>query len=88
MYAIRSYYGKSFRITPSNYERAVREIEALLAEVDAQLADGRRSILGDDEPNYRITSYNVCYTKLLRQVLLQLPICTEVRVPAPHAQIQ
>jgi len=43
---------KSFRVTPSNYERVVREIEALLAEVDAQLADGRRSILGDDEPNY------------------------------------
>lgn len=43
---------KSFRITPSNYERAVREIEALLAEVDAQLADGRRSILGEEAPNY------------------------------------
>lgn len=43
---------KSFRITPRNHEKAVLHIEALLAEIDAQLADGRRSILAEAEPNY------------------------------------
>ena len=43
---------KSFRITPRNHEKAVTHIETLLADIDAKLADGRQSILGDAEPNY------------------------------------
>ena len=43
---------KSFRITPKHYGRAVEHISALLAEIDALLEDGRKSILGDDEINY------------------------------------
>lgn len=43
---------KSFRITPANYRRAAERIDALLAEIDTNLADGRASILGDATPNY------------------------------------
>ncbi len=43
---------KSFRITPRNHEKAVAHIEALLGDIDAKLADGRQSILGEAEPNY------------------------------------
>lgn len=43
---------KSFRITPERYEKACGHIEALLAEMDATLADGRASILGGDRLNY------------------------------------
>jgi len=43
---------KSFRITPRNHEKAIKHIELLLADIDARLADGRRSILGEPEPNY------------------------------------
>jgi glutathione S-transferase len=43
---------KSFRISEGNYKRAVERIEALLSEIDTSLADGRSSILGDNQPNY------------------------------------
>ena len=43
---------KSFRIDDSHYAKAVHHIEDLLADVDLRLADGRQSILGDDELNY------------------------------------
>ncbi len=43
---------RSFRITPTNYEKACQHIERLLAEMDATLSDGRASILGGDRPNY------------------------------------
>ncbi len=43
---------KSFRINDENHSRAVSRIEALLAEIDGWLEDGRASLLGAGEPNY------------------------------------
>lgn len=43
---------KSFRISRGHHEKAVKHIEALLAEVESKLGDGRRSILGGDTLNY------------------------------------
>jgi len=42
----------SFQITPGHYEKAVEHIEALLAEVESKLGDGRKSILGGSEINF------------------------------------
>ncbi len=43
---------RSFSITEGNVRKAVGHIEALLAEIDNRLTDGRRSILGGDSVNY------------------------------------
>ena len=43
---------RSFRITPTSYEKACRYIEEFLGDIDAALADGRRSILGGGALNY------------------------------------
>lgn len=43
---------KSFAISAAQYSKAVQNIEELLGEVDAKLADGRRSILGGSTINY------------------------------------
>lgn len=43
---------KSFRITEANYQKAVSHIDALLAEANARLGDGRKSLLGGDTVNY------------------------------------
>jgi glutathione S-transferase len=43
---------QAFRITPARHAKAVQHLEALLAEVEAQLADGRQSLLGGDTLNY------------------------------------
>jgi hypothetical protein len=43
---------KAFRITDTHYAKSVQHIEAILAEVDAALADSRVSILGDQTINY------------------------------------
>jgi glutathione S-transferase len=43
---------QAFRITPERQAKAVVHIDELLAEVEQQLADGRRSILGGDDTNY------------------------------------
>jgi glutathione S-transferase len=43
---------KAFRITPTRHEKAVRHVDELLAATEEKLADGRRSILGGEEPNY------------------------------------
>ncbi|MGK2925845.1 MAG: hypothetical protein ACSLE2_09500, partial [Lysobacterales bacterium] len=43
---------QAFRITPARKAKAVEHIDALLAEVEEKLADGRTSILGGDEINY------------------------------------
>ena len=43
---------KSFRITETNYARAVSRIEELLGETDASLEDGRKSLLGGDSLNF------------------------------------
>lgn len=43
---------KAFRVNESNYRRSCEHIEALLAETEARLADGRGSILGGDAINY------------------------------------
>ncbi len=43
---------RSFRINDEHYAKSVLRIEELIAEVDTQLADGRKSILGGDTINY------------------------------------
>ncbi len=43
---------KSFRITDTRYELARKGIEELLGDTERMLADGRSSLLGDDELNY------------------------------------
>jgi len=42
----------SFKINDTNYARSVAHIEQTLGDVDADLTDGRRSLLGADEINY------------------------------------
>ena len=43
---------KAFRVSEANYRKSCERIEALLAETEALLADGRRSILGGETINY------------------------------------
>jgi len=43
---------RSFSISDEHYAKAVLHIDELLAKVETQLADGRRSILGGDTINY------------------------------------
>ncbi|MFC1720621.1 glutathione S-transferase N-terminal domain-containing protein [Pseudomonadota bacterium] len=43
---------KSFRITSAHHEKAVSHIEALLADVETRLSDGRKSLLGGEIINY------------------------------------
>jgi glutathione S-transferase len=43
---------RAFAISDQQYARAVQQIEELLADVDTRLADGRRSILGEDEISF------------------------------------
>jgi hypothetical protein len=42
----------SFKINDTNYARSVGHIEQLLADIDADLNDGRHSLLGAGEVNY------------------------------------
>ena len=42
----------SFKINDAHYARVVERIEALLSDLEADLADGRVSLLGGDTPNY------------------------------------
>ena len=42
----------SFRINDHNYARAVERIEALLGDIEADLGDGRESLLGGHERNF------------------------------------
>jgi len=48
---------KSFRITRGHQAKAVEHINALLAEVESDLTDGRKSILGGDAINYTDISF-------------------------------
>jgi len=43
---------KAFRVTDSHYRKSCEHIESLLAETEARLDDGRRSLLGGDDVNY------------------------------------
>ena len=43
---------KAFRVNEANYRKSSEHIEALLADVEARLADGRHSILGGAAINY------------------------------------
>ena len=62
MYAIRSYYD-----TQSQHDRLLREGSGLVKlQVGAQIGRIRCNGL---YYSHRITSYNVCYTKLLREAV-------------------
>jgi glutathione S-transferase len=43
---------KAFRVNEAHYQKSCERIEALLAETEERLGDGRRSILGGDTINY------------------------------------
>jgi glutathione S-transferase len=43
---------KAFRVNEAHYGKSCERIETLLAETEAKLADGRRSILGGETINY------------------------------------
>lgn len=43
---------KAFRVTEAHYRKSCEHIETLLAEFEAKLADGRRSLLGGETINY------------------------------------
>lgn len=43
---------KSFRIDSGHYSRSVENVEALLADAEARLADGRKSLCGGDDSNF------------------------------------
>ncbi len=43
---------RAFRVNETNYRKSCERIEALLAETEARLEDGRRSILGGEMINY------------------------------------
>ncbi len=43
---------RALRVSPGHYQQSCEHIEKLLAGVEGQLADGRRSVLGDAEINY------------------------------------
>ena len=77
MYAIRSYYGSAVGRRAATLEqerdRLVEEVTSFRAL--AEQAEELRQLSGLQAPDlgsvrpaevYRITSYNVCYTKLLR----------------------
>ena len=49
---LRALMRRAFRITPTRYEKAREHLNELLEDVENRLADGRGSILGDDEPNF------------------------------------
>ena len=82
MYAIRSYYGekgKGFAVVAGEIRklsrissRSSKEIKNLIRDSVSNIEDGRRRV--EDTIRYleiifdRITSYNVCYTKLLRRL--------------------
>jgi len=42
----------SFAVNDANYRKAVQRIDDLLADINSDLADGNRSILGGDDINY------------------------------------
>ncbi len=43
---------QAFGITPGRHDKAIQHLDALLADVEEKLADGRQSILGGDDINY------------------------------------
>lgn len=59
---------RSFRITHTNYAKAVEVIEEMLSDVDTRLADGRRSILGGDTINYSDIAFAALSGPWLRPV--------------------
>ena len=53
MYPVQAFMiRKAFRVNDAHYRKSCEHIEALLAEAEAKLADGRRSLLGGETINY------------------------------------
>lgn len=49
---LASFLRRAFAISEERYARSVQQIEELLGDIDIRLADGRGSILGDDEISF------------------------------------
>ena len=65
MYAIRSYYGQDLA-----KKEGLKTLEDLASYLNR---GGALKLAGSEE--FRITSYNVCYTKLLRDSFKQIILC-------------
>ncbi len=50
----------SFKINDTNFARSVARIEDLLADVNADLSDGRQSLLGGDDINFTDIAFAAC----------------------------
>ena len=59
---------KAFRVNETNYRKSCGHIEALLAETEGRLADGRRSILGGDNVNYTDLAFAAIHGAWLQPV--------------------
>ena len=76
MYAIRSYYDLEKIVENRNMQDYILDIVVPMEE-QIEIKDGKKkAILKKVFPGYvlvkiRITSYNVCYTKLLRRRLIK-----------------
>jgi glutathione S-transferase len=70
---LRAMLRKAFRVSPRAAERTRAEIHALFAEVDAQLADGRRYLLGD-----RFTAADLTFAALAGPLLSPPAVRTEM----------
>ena len=82
MYAIRSYYASVLYFNPNamdnntNFINEIKNNNAMMQNYNVSLSGGNKSLTYNINSNYfnqdgilinsRITSYNVCYTKLLR----------------------
>ena len=53
LYPVQAFFiRKAFRVNDAHYRQSCERIEELLADTEAKIADGRRSILGGDDLNY------------------------------------
>jgi glutathione S-transferase len=59
---------KAFRVNETNYRKSCDRIEALLAETEGKLDDGRRSILGGDSINYTDLAFAAIHGMWLQPV--------------------
>ena len=78
-------YGDKFKELYEKYEQEGKSRKTINARdlwfkiLDSQMETGTPYILYKDAANNRITSYNVCYTKLLRGYILKSHFCRSAR---------
>ena len=79
----RMFLGKRMRILTVGFnDEYVKELEKELDKYFICIVDNAKDMY--DATNFRITSYNVCYTKLLRRSIIDPPI---IEVALKHTTI-